>query len=102
MDNIIIYIIVDYKLNSEGNAGHIEVTVPNQDQILSVIVKKSFEMKNGLITPLGDTFHGKLCNCTMEPKRMKTFGKWGGMQRMYCLNFLYFRIYSNICYVLVF
>ena len=81
-------ILVKCNVNSEKSTSNVELTVPNEVQILSLIVKSTTAMKNGLIIPLGNPAYKKLCNSTMEPKRNNTREKWTAMQGMYCLSFL--------------
>ena len=81
-------ILVECDLNSEKSTGHVELPVPNELQILSLIVKSTTAMKNGLIIPFGNPAYKKLCNSTTEPKRNNTREKWTTMQRMYRLSFL--------------
>ena len=81
-------ILVECDLNSEKSTGHVELTVPNEVQILSLIVKSTTAMKNGLIIPLGNPTYKKLCDSTRKPKRSKSREKWITMQRMYRLSFL--------------
>ena len=81
-------ILAECNLSSEKSMGHVELTVPNEVQILSLIVKSSTAMKNGLIIPLGNPTYKKLCDSTRRPKRSKSREKWIIMQRMYRLSFL--------------
>ena len=81
-------ILAECNLSSEKSMGHVELTVPNEVQILSLIVKSSTVMKNGLIIPLGNPTYKKLCDSTRRPKRSKSREKWIIMQRMYRLSFL--------------
>ena len=81
-------ILAECNLSSEKSMGHVELTVPNEVQILSLIVKSSTAMKNGLIIPLGNPTYKKLCDSTRRPKRSKSREKWITMQRMYRLSFL--------------
>ena len=76
-------ISTDCKLAATGDSGHVEITVPNDLQILSVIVKSGTGMKNGLVIPLGSSHHKKLCDCSLEPKRIKTRKKWTAVQSTY-------------------
>jgi hypothetical protein len=83
-------ISADCKLAVTGTSGHVEITVPNELEILSVIVKTGTGMKNGIVLPLGNSQFRKLCNCSMEPKRIKTLTNWTAIQSMYFFSFNYY------------
>ena len=63
--------------------GHLNVTVPDELELISLVIYTTTGIKNSLIVPLGTAQFRKLVDLTEKPKRKKTRESWMKIESMY-------------------
>ena len=64
------------QLNLGEKTAHLDITLPDEVEILSLIVYTSSGIRNSLLLPLSTAPFRKLVNLTTPPKRSKTREDW--------------------------
>ena len=64
------------KLNMEDKTAHLDITVPDEIDILSLVIYTSSGIRNSLLLPLSAAPFWKLVDLTTPPKRSKTREDW--------------------------
>ena len=64
------------RLNLEDKTAHLDITLPDEVDILSLVIYTSSGIRNSLLLPLSTAPFRKLVDLTTPPKRSKTREDW--------------------------
>ena len=77
-----------HRVDIKDKTGHLDIILPDEVDILSLVVYNSSGIKNSILLPLSDARFRKLVDQTSPPTRSKTRENWGRIRSKYFV-FLY-------------
>ena len=78
-----------HRVDIEDKTGHLDIVLPDEVDILSLVVYNSSGIKNSILLPLGDARFRKLIDQTTSPPiRSKTRKNWTRIRSEYLMKYL--------------